>query len=84
MLKLRMRYSDKSGFASGLELALHFAAWAHSCRHADPSVAAIRDHWHVSRATAYRWQAAWRAVRGARGARYVASCHCGPHVHKGS
>ncbi|MCH6484268.1 hypothetical protein MMG85_11935 [Pseudoxanthomonas sp. LH2527] len=32
--------------------------------HATPSVAQLRDHFGMSRATAYRWIAAMKAARG--------------------
>lgn len=52
-----------AGIANAFELVLRFAAWAGQLR-GDPSVEQIRDQFNVSRATAYRWRAAWLAARG--------------------
>lgn len=48
-----------AGFTSSLDFAMYFNQWA-SERGNDPSVSDIRDHFEVSRATAFRWRRAYR------------------------
>lgn len=45
------------------ELILRFAWWAHQL-HRFPSMAQIRDHFNVDRATAYRWRSALANAHG--------------------
>jgi hypothetical protein len=51
------------GNAGGMELAIRFADFCREHRD-DPTVAEIREHFGVSRATAYRWRCAYRDARG--------------------
>lgn len=46
-----------------LEFALRFDAWASDLPDT-PTPEQIQDHWQVSRATSYRWRAAWCDARG--------------------
>ena len=56
-----------AGFVRTLQFALAFDRWARQVQRADEElpVAAIQRRWDVSRATAYRWRAAYRAFREA-------------------
>lgn len=53
-----------AGIGSAFELAIRFVDWADQFK-GGPSSQQIRAHWQVSKATAYRWLAAWKAARGA-------------------
>lgn len=50
------------GVAS-LEFALRFADWA-TAQQRGVTADGVQEHWHVCRATAYRWCVAWRAAKG--------------------
>ncbi|MBN8714399.1 MAG: hypothetical protein J0H50_10580 [Xanthomonadales bacterium] len=52
-----------AGVAHSFELALRFVTWAQQLRR-EPSAFDIECQFDVSRATSFRWLAAWRAVRG--------------------
>jgi hypothetical protein len=49
------------GMAHAIELAMAFMGWAQDQKPLTPSKVMLR--WSVSRATAYRWLASYRAVR---------------------
>jgi hypothetical protein len=51
------------GMTYHLELALRFAEWAEGML-APPTAEQISSYFNVSRATGYRWQAAWLAAKG--------------------
>lgn len=51
------------GVGTGFEQAIRFHLWAQQIG-SRLTVAAIREHWSVSRATAYRWLSAYRAAMG--------------------
>lgn len=51
------------GIASAFELAIRFSDWARSLS-TPMTWRLIAEHWHVNRATAYRWLAAWKAAQG--------------------
>ena len=53
---------DARGIASAFEFALRFTLWAGK-QHA-VSWQSIQSEFGVSRATAYRWLAGWRAAQG--------------------
>lgn len=56
--------ADARGPASSFEVALRFTMWAGQQQHL--TWHAIHDEWGVSKATAYRWLAGWRAATGAK------------------
>lgn len=59
---LRLNREIRAGVGTSLELAIRFAAWADSMGDR-LSPAAIREHFGCSRATSYRWFAAYKAAR---------------------
>lgn len=52
---------NTEGAMSALEFGLRWLAWA---RGRDVTIAEIQARWDCHRATAYRYRAAWNAVRG--------------------
>ena len=59
------------GIANSLEAALDFFDWASSLR-GELTHTAIQNHYQCSRATAYRWLSAYRAVAARRAMRSAA------------
>jgi transposase len=60
----RMLAGDRvAGVLNHRELLMRFAFW-YGQQH-QPSVQSIRDRFHVSRATAYRWLDSARTAKGA-------------------
>lgn len=57
-------HPTEAGIANSFEMALRFSGWAQSLGER-LTRKAIQEHWHVSRATAYRWLNAYRAATGA-------------------
>lgn len=53
----------EGGSANGIELALRFVLWAQQLQQ-PPTPVQIREHFHCSRAAAYRWRRAWHAATG--------------------
>lgn len=52
-----------AGIATAIEFCIHFVKWAD--RQPKPlSAVAIQNHWEMSRASAYRWRAAYLACTG--------------------
>lgn len=51
------------GLQDAFELALRFTAWASDFTTV-PTAAQIQTQFNVSRATSYRWRAAWLAAKG--------------------
>lgn len=56
--------ADARGPASSFEVALRFVLWAGQQQHL--TWQAIANDWGVSKATAYRWLAGWRAATGGK------------------
>lgn len=48
---------------SSLERMIRFVKWADAMRDA-PTWRSIAEHFHLSKATAYRWRKAWCAANG--------------------
>lgn len=56
--------NNQPGMASSFELAIRFTDWASTLPPDGLTWQAIVARWNVSKATAYRWRAAFRAARG--------------------
>lgn len=52
------------GVTGYIEMIMRFAYW-YERQHSTPSIEAVCDTFHVSRATAYRWRNAGRTAMGA-------------------
>jgi hypothetical protein len=61
-------HANVLGIVNHLQWAMEFVTWASSLRTA-PSPAQIQQRFGVSRATSYRYKAAWDAVAGTMEAR---------------
>jgi hypothetical protein len=59
----RLPYPHGVGVRTGFEFALRFHLWAQQAGDR-LDVRMIREHWKVSRATAYRWLNGYRAALG--------------------
>jgi transposase len=56
-------HPSEAGIATSFEMAIRFSGWAQSMGER-LTRKAIQEHWHVSRATAYRWLNAYRSAVG--------------------
>lgn len=54
---------EAPGLQSQIEFALRFTQWMQT-RRKKPTAEEMMDRWGMSRATAYRYKAAYRAVNG--------------------
>lgn len=60
----QIHIGKQSGMQSSFELAIRFTDWAAGIPNDSLTWQAIVARWNVSKATAYRWRAGYRAARG--------------------